>query len=68
MVKVLLSAGIFKVKGSFHKGDVVEVFGMKGLLGKGEVKCSSDELQLIIESREKDRLEIPIPIDRGYSS
>src|SRR5690625_2220393 len=30
----LLPAGICKVKGAFHKGDVVEVFGVTGLLGK----------------------------------
>src|SRR5690625_5334010 len=33
----LLPAGICKVKGAFHKGDVVEVFCLTGLLGKVEV-------------------------------
>lgn len=49
----LLPAGIFKVKGSFHKGEVVEVFGTNGLLGKGEVSCSSDEIKQEIENRNK---------------
>ncbi|GFZ89907.1 glutamate 5-kinase 1 [Compostibacillus humi] len=43
--KSLLSAGVFKVKGTFEKGDVVEVIGTEGFLGKGEVKCSSEELK-----------------------
>lgn len=53
----LLPAGIFKVKGTFHKGDVVEVYGVNGLLGKGEVSYSSDELKSTIYKRnlEKDK-------------
>lgn len=47
----LLSAGVFKVEGTFHKGDVVEVFGQNGLLGKGEVTRSSDDLKKEIEFR-----------------
>lgn len=46
--KSLLPAGVFKVRGMFDKGDVVEVFGTKGLLGKGEVNYSSDELNQAI--------------------
>ena len=45
-----------KSKGKFHKGDVVEVFGMNGLLGKGEVSYSSDELKDTIEQRNKERI------------
>ena len=30
--KSLLPAGVVKVKGDFHKGDVVEVFGLNGLI------------------------------------
>lgn len=41
----LLPAGVFKVSGTFKKGDVVEVYGLNGLLGKGEVSCSSDHLK-----------------------
>ncbi|RDW18087.1 glutamate 5-kinase [Oceanobacillus arenosus] len=59
--KSLLSAGVVRVKGTFNHGDVVEVFGTKGFLGKGQVKCSSNELQLDIDSREEKTLEIPIP-------
>ncbi|CAM3994513.1 glutamate 5-kinase [Lederbergia lenta] len=51
----LLPAGVFKVQGAFHKGDVVEVFGTKGLLGKGEVSCSSDELKKVIEKRKDQK-------------
>jgi glutamate 5-kinase len=53
--KSLLPAGIFKVMGTFHKGDVVEVFGTNGLLGKGEVGYSSDELRKTIENRNTER-------------
>lgn len=41
----LLSPGVFKVQGMFEKGDVVEVLSRNGLLGKGQVKCSSKELK-----------------------
>lgn len=50
----LLPAGVFKVSGTFHKGDVVEVFGKNGLLGKGEVSYSSDELKSTIEKRNRE--------------
>jgi len=49
--KSLLPAGVVKVTGDFHKGDVVEVFGMNGILGKGEVSYSSGELRTTIEDR-----------------
>lgn len=56
----LLPAGVFKVKGAFEAGDVVEVYGTKGLLGKGEVTFSSDELKKMIEKRniEKNKSSI----------
>lgn len=54
--KSLLPAGVFKVKGDFHKGDVVEVFGLNGLLGRGEVSYSSEELKKTIEKRNRERL------------
>src|SRR5699024_7286809 len=41
----LLPAGIVEVEGTFEKGDVVEVYGKKGLLGKGEVNYSSGEVK-----------------------
>jgi len=47
----LLPAGIFKVKGTFSRGDVVEVFGMNGLLGRGEVNYSSNEVKQAIQKR-----------------
>ncbi|MBF8417803.1 glutamate 5-kinase [Heyndrickxia coagulans] len=40
----LLPAGIQKISGTFQKGDVVDVYGAKGLLGKGEVLYGADEL------------------------
>lgn len=46
----LLSAGILKISGTFEKGDVVQVYGMHELLGKGEVSCSSVELQMMIKN------------------
>jgi glutamate 5-kinase len=54
--KSLLPAGVFKVKGEFQKGDVVEVFGLNGLLGKGEVSYSSEELKQAIERRDRERM------------
>ncbi|MEK5037996.1 glutamate 5-kinase [Sporosarcina sp. FSL K6-3457] len=54
--KSLLPAGVFKVTGTFDKGDVVEVFGVNGLLGRGEVSYSSDELDGAIEKRHKEKL------------
>ncbi|WP_100012018.1 glutamate 5-kinase [Lentibacillus sediminis] len=50
--KSLLPAGVFKVKGTFHKGDVVKVYGTSGFLGKGEINCSSDELKKRLEKRD----------------
>ena len=38
----LLPAGVFKVQGNFEVGEVVEVFGLNGLIGKGEVTYSSN--------------------------
>lgn len=42
--KNLLPAGITRVTGSFKQGDVVDVIGFNGLIGKGEVTYSSTEL------------------------
>lgn len=58
----LLPAGIFKVKGTFQKGDVVEVFGVNGLLGRGEVNCSSAEINNVIQKRMTEKAqEITVP-------
>lgn len=51
----LLPAGIFKVNGSFQKGDIVEVFGTNGLIGKGEVTYSSIDLLEVIGKRSDER-------------
>ena len=47
----LLPAGIYEIEGTFDKGDVVEVFGKKGMIGKGEVYYSSSQLQKIMGKR-----------------
>ncbi|GGB46937.1 glutamate 5-kinase 1 [Lentibacillus populi] len=52
--KSLLPAGIFKVTGTFRKGDVVKVYGSRGLLGKGEVSCSSEVLKKVIDGAGSD--------------
>lgn len=58
----LLPAGIFKVKGTFEKGDVVEVYGKSGLLGKGQVNFTSDEIKKTIQERHlKKSSERPEP-------
>lgn len=49
--KSLLPAGIYDVKGNFQKGDVVEVFSESGLIGKGKVLYSSDELVKMMGKR-----------------
>ncbi len=50
----LLPAGVYSLEGSFSKGDVVEVFGKKGMLGKGEVHYSSNELKKIMGKSSQD--------------
>ncbi|WP_141434252.1 glutamate 5-kinase [Bacillus sp. 03113] len=50
----LLPAGIYDIAGVFEKGDVVEVFGSRGLLGKGEVLYSSDEVVKLMGKRTND--------------
>ncbi|MFJ7745912.1 glutamate 5-kinase [Peribacillus sp. NPDC097295] len=47
----LLPAGIYDIKGNFNKGDVVEVFGASGILGRGEVLYSSSELKQAMGKR-----------------
>lgn len=53
----LLPAGIFKVQGRFEKGDVVEVYGIEGLLGKGKVTYSSETLKKEINKRSSDHVK-----------
>ncbi|MFC0272721.1 glutamate 5-kinase [Metabacillus herbersteinensis] len=52
--KSLLPAGIFEVEGHFQKGNVVEVIGPSGLLGKGEVLYSSSTLQKLMGKRSEE--------------
>lgn len=59
----LLPAGIIEVKGTFEKGDVVEVYGRKGLLGKGEVNYSSSEVKQEMKRKmEQRKLEPSIEV------
>lgn len=55
--KSLLPAGIVKVKGDFAKGDVVEVYGENGLLGKGEVNYSAIDVRKQLMKRQKKLAE-----------
>lgn len=50
----LLPAGVYNFEGSFEKGDVVEVYGLNGLLGKGEILYSSQELQKVMGKRSEE--------------
>lgn len=50
----LLPAGIVGVDGVFEKGDVVEVFGRRGLLGRGEVMYSSGEIRILMGKRKEE--------------
>src|SRR5699024_10943456 len=52
----LFPAGVQEVQGTFLKGDVVRVFGKNGLLGKGEVSCSSAEVMKAIEKRHEEKV------------
>ena len=47
----LLPAGILDIKGTFKKGDIVEVYGKSGLLGRGEVCYAVDDLRKCIGKR-----------------
>ncbi|WP_312094458.1 glutamate 5-kinase [Niallia sp.] len=51
----LLPAGIYNVEGIFEKGNVVEVYGKNGIIGKGEVLYSSEELKEIITNRVQEK-------------
>jgi len=50
----LLPAGIYQTSGSFEKGDVVEVYGKNGLIGKGEVFYSAKELEKVMGKRSEE--------------
>jgi len=63
--KSLLPAGIYKVKGNFDKGDIVEVFGTNGIIGKGEVTYTSEDLLKVIgkSSEERGRRASSSPVE-----
>lgn len=57
----LLPAGVFKVQGEFASGEVVEVFGVDGLIGKGQVTYSSADLKETIQQRLQSETAQPMP-------
>lgn len=58
----LLPAGIYEIKGVFNKGDVVEVFGKNGLLGRGEVLYSDEELKQAMGKRTSELIITSIEV------
>ena len=54
----LLPAGIHDMEGDFKIGDVVEVYGSKGLLGRGEVLYSKEELEMA-KGKRTDQISFP---------
>ncbi|KXH81959.1 glutamate 5-kinase [Sporosarcina sp. HYO08] len=58
--KSLLPAGVYKIKGAFREGDVVEVFGRKGLLGKGEVQYSAEDLKAEMATRNRQAASVEV--------
>lgn len=60
--KSLLPAGVFKFEGEFEKGEVVEVYGESGLLGRGEVLYSSEELAFACGKRSNELEVYPIEV------
>lgn len=56
----LLPAGIYKISGEFEKGDVVEVYGTSGLLGKGEVFYSSEDIKKLMGKRSDELCDEPV--------
>ena len=61
MVKVYYHPVFSKFEVLFEKGDVVEVMGVNGLIGKGQVSCSSEELSAHIEERKEKGPEFQEP-------
>lgn len=56
----LLPAGIYDLSGEFEKGDVVEVYGLSGLLGKGEVLYSSEDIKKLMGKRSEELVREPV--------
>ncbi len=56
----LLPAGIYKISGVFEKGDVVEVYGESGLIGKGEVLYSSEDIKRLMGKRSEEICDDPV--------
>jgi glutamate 5-kinase len=50
----LLPAGIYNIVGVFEKGDVVEVYGKNGLIGRGEIYYSSVVLRKVMGKRSEE--------------
>ncbi|MBF0705783.1 glutamate 5-kinase [Alkalihalobacillus hwajinpoensis] len=58
--KSLLYGGIKQVVGSFEVGDVVEVLGKNGKLGKGQVRYSSAFLENVIQDHENESSTVEV--------
>ncbi|MDO6657992.1 glutamate 5-kinase [Anaerobacillus sp. 1_MG-2023] len=58
--KSLLYGGIKQVVGSFEVGDVVEVLGKNGKLGKGQVRYSSAFLENVIQDHENENATVEV--------
>ncbi len=63
--KSLLPAGVTKIYGEFQTGDVVEVYGPSGLLGKGEVTYSADALKSVLGKRSGSEMPLMEVIHRN---
>ncbi|MGM9928502.1 MAG: glutamate 5-kinase [Bacillus sp. (in: firmicutes)] len=59
----LLPAGVHDIKGTFEQGDVVEVYGISGLLGKGEVLYSAETLRTIMGKSSKETSEMVTTVE-----
>ncbi|WP_232696713.1 glutamate 5-kinase [Brevibacillus daliensis] len=56
----LLLAGIIGTEGDFHTGDVVEVYGPEGLIGRGVSRMSSEEMRvLLLDNGQEPKTEKP---------
>ncbi|WLR61171.1 glutamate 5-kinase [Guptibacillus hwajinpoensis] len=58
--KSLLYGGIKQVVGDFSVGDVVEVHGKNGKLGKGQVRYSSSFLENVIRDHENESTTVEV--------
>lgn len=58
----LLPAGIYEIQGDFKKGDTVEVHGENGLIGRGAVHYSLEDLREAMGKHSSEVLTGPIEV------